>query len=53
MCDQFSALRNIEFASYADDNTLYVIGRNARGYRKFRTCIKWFNGMVFKQLDES
>ena len=47
MCDQFSALRN------ADDNTLYVIGRNARGYRKFRTCIKWFNGMVFKQLDES
>ena len=30
MWDQFSALRSIEFASYADDNTLYVIGRNAK-----------------------
>ena len=30
MCDLFSILRNTEFASHADDNTLYVIGKNAK-----------------------
>ena len=30
MCDLFSILRNTECASHADDNTLYIIGRNAK-----------------------
>ena len=28
--DLFRTLRTIEFASYADDDTLYVIGRDAK-----------------------
>ena len=47
-------MSNIDFTSYADDNTPYVIGENTKELiEALENLIQIINPVVFKQSDKS